>query len=321
VAQGGDVTPEGEPDWERYPVRAATDSFFDNTATKLDKRAVGYESDQAVWQALKDNPQFAVIDYLAVAESAFGAEFEWKAQLTDVNEDEFEPLTLHFRNPLTDQQGTVTVIGVLDAQIAATLMGGIYTNSRAWSPVFGEPFFEQFFARVTPGANADTIAKGIRAALGTRGVDADSIQVLLDDEQALGRGFNRLFQAFMALGLVVGIAALGVIAFRSVVERRQQIGMLRAIGYQRGTVTLSFLLESSFISLMGILAGVVGAIILSRNLFSSDSFTSGATTDFFIPWLEIGVFVLIAYVFSLLMTWWPSRQAAQTRIAEALRYE
>ena len=39
----------------------------------------------------------------------------------------------------------------------------------------------------------------------------------------------------MALGLFVGIAALGVIAFRSVVERRQQIGMLRAIGYQTET--------------------------------------------------------------------------------------
>jgi len=37
----------------------------------------------------------------------------------------------------------------------------------------------------------------------------------------------------MALGLIVGIAALGVIAFRSVVERRQEIGMMRAIGFQQ----------------------------------------------------------------------------------------
>ena len=37
----------------------------------------------------------------------------------------------------------------------------------------------------------------------------------------------------MGLGLVVGIAALGVIAARSVVERRQQIGVLRALGFHR----------------------------------------------------------------------------------------
>ena len=53
----------------------------------------------------------------------------------------------------------------------------------------------------------------------------------------------------MGLGLVVGVAAVGVIAFRTVVERRQQIGMLRAIGYKRSTVALSFMMESSFVTL------------------------------------------------------------------------
>jgi hypothetical protein len=42
--------------------------------------------------------------------------------------------------------------------------------------------------------------------------------------------FNRLIQGFMGLGLLVGVAALGVISARSVVERRQQIGVMRALG-------------------------------------------------------------------------------------------
>ena len=87
--------------------------------------------------------------------------------------------------------------------------------------------------------------------------------------------FMRMFQGFMALGLLTGIAALGVIAFRSVVERRQQIGMLRAIGYQTGTVAMTFVLESGFIAVMGILSGVVGGMIIARNLFTSDQFGDG----------------------------------------------
>jgi putative ABC transport system permease protein len=106
-----------------------------------------------------------------------------------------------------------------------------------------------------------------------------------------------------------------------VVERRQQIGMLRAIGYQRGTVALTFLLESSFIALMGILSGVAGAAILSRNLLTSGEISGNAEFDFFIPWVEVTAFVLLAYVCSLLLTWWPSRGAARVPIAEALRYE
>ena len=51
----------------------------------------------------------------------------------------------------------------------------------------------------------------------------------------------------MGLGLVVGVAALGVIAARSVVERRQQIGVMRAIGFQASAVRLGFLLESGLL--------------------------------------------------------------------------
>ena len=80
----------------------------------------------------------------------------------------------------------------------------------------------------------------------------------------------------MGLGLVVGIAALGVIAARSVVERRQQIGILRSLGFQRGMVQLTFLLESSFVALLGITIGVLlGAFlaynVMDRNLVSQVS--------------------------------------------------
>ena len=70
-------------------------------------------------------------------------------------------------------------------------------------------------------------------------------------------------------------------------------------------------------------ARVVGAAILSRNLMTSDEFTGTGTSgvSFFIPWSEVIIFVVVAYVFSLLLTWWPSRGATQVPVAEALRYE
>jgi putative ABC transport system permease protein len=129
-----------------------------------------------------------------------------------------------------------------------------------------------------------------------------------------------MFQAFMALGLFVGVAALGVIAFRSVVERRQQIGMLRAIGYQTESIGLTFVLESTFVALMGILSGVVGGVIVSRNLFTTGQF-SGEGIDFAMPWAEVLTFVAVAFAVSLVMTWLPSRAAARVPVADALRYE
>jgi putative ABC transport system permease protein len=165
------------------------------------------------------------------------------------------------------------------------------------------------------------VAEQIEGALLERGVQAISIAQEVEDQQALGRGLNRVFQAFMALGLFVGVAALGVIVSRSVVERRQQIGMLRAIGYQRGTVALSFLLESSFVALAGIGAGIVGAVIIARQTFTDGELGEEAARNFFVPWVEVGIFAALAFGFSLFMTWWPSRAAARTPIAEAMRYE
>jgi ABC-type lipoprotein release transport system permease subunit len=96
--------------------------------------------------------------------------------------------------------------------------------------------------------------------------------------------------------------------------------MLRAIGYQANTVALTFVLESTFVALMGILSGVVGGIVVSRNLFTIGQF-AGETDAFIIPWIEIVAFAAVAFVVSLAMTWWPSRSAAQVPVAEALRYE
>src|SRR5439155_5809223 len=87
------------------------------------------------------------------------------------------------------------------------------------------------------------------------GMQADSLKKLLGDTVAANLTFDRLIEGFMGLGLIVGVAALGVISARSVVERRQQIGVLRAIGFRRRMVQLAFLLESSFVALTSIVVG------------------------------------------------------------------
>ena len=78
--------------------------------------------------------------------------------------------------------------------------------------------------------------------------------------------FNRLIQGFMGLGLLVGVAALGVISARAVVERRQQIGVMRAIGFRRQMVQAAFLLESSFVALTSIVVGTVLGLMLAWNI-------------------------------------------------------
>ena len=225
------------------------------------------------------------------------------------------------RNAQTGESASVTVIGVLRAGFGSSMLSGIYVNQESYAALFGEPDYRRDFIRLADGANSGEVARSIEASLATRGVAAESVSQRLTDQSAQDRGLNRMFQAFMALGLVVGIAGLGVISFRSVVERRQQIGMLRAIGFQRGAIAMAFLVESGFIAVMGIVSGVVGGVLLSHNLLTSDQFTEGATIEFTVPRIEVVGMLVAALFVSLAMTWWPSRSASKVPVAEALRYE
>jgi putative ABC transport system permease protein len=310
-----EVRQAGENDWATYPVIAASDEFL-SPGTSLDSRAKGYEDDESVLEAVRSDQQYALIDTTIV--DGFN-DYDYSVTI-EVENEQFEPFEIEIRDAARGEQGKVTVIGVWSSRAPYKYISGVYVNTDAYEAVFGPPGFDRSFVRLVEGADSEESARAIESSLATNGVQAESIRELIDEASAQDRAFTRMFQGFMALGLFVGIAALGVIAFRSVVERRQQIGMLRAIGYQTESVTLTFILESSFVALMGILSGVVGGVIVSRNLFTVGQF-SGEGVEFTMPWGEVVVFVLLAFVVSLFMTWWPSRSAAQVPVADALRYE
>ena len=165
--------------------------------------------------------------------------------------------------------------------------------------------------------------KDIEINLLPYGAVATDLEQQMKDDQSTQQSFMYVMQGFMGLGLIVGIAAVGVIAFRAVVERRQQIGMLRALGFQRGMVQSAFVIESAIVVVLGALAGAVFGLILSYTLMTSDDFTegAGANVGFIIPWSTIIVTLVLSIVAALLMSWLPARQASRVIPAEALRYE
>lgn len=124
----------------------------------------------------------------------------------------------------------------------------------------------------------------------------------------------------MKLGLIVRIAALGGSAARAVVEHRQQIGVLRAMGFPRGQVQLSFLLESSFVALLAIAIGIALGIGLSRNVIGGFAEQLPGLC-YEIPWLQLLVLAGLAYLSSMLITYLPARQASRIHPADALRFE
>jgi len=83
-------------------------------------------------------------------------------------------------------------------------------------------------------------------------------------------------------------------------------------------VQFSFLLESSFIALLGIGIGIALGLILSIQLIPDVGIEG---LELVVPWVRIILIVALAYGASLLTTFIPALQASRVYPAEALRFE
>jgi putative ABC transport system permease protein len=173
-----------------------------------------------------------------------------------------------------------------------------------------------------PGVDAERAAKGLESAFLTSGLEAESIQQVVDDSVAASLTFNRLIQGFLGLGLLVGVAALGVISARAVVERRQQIGVMRAIGFRDRMVEAAFLLETSFVALTSIVVGTALGLLLAWNIVrDQQAQPSWENLELVIPWWNLLVIFLVVYAVAIAATLVPAARASRIRPAEALRYQ
>ena len=314
-----------EQRWRFYGIRAADDQYLQQTGTTLKLIADGYDSPEDVWAAVQRDSNLVVADSLIVpSREQFGNdEIPFELEGVFYEDTEMKTIDIEVRDPRTGTVIPLTVIAVTDrlSDAFGELGRGIIASRKELDDAipFKIPTTTYRF-KAADGVDVATLSKGLESAFRENGMESDVLADLVNDIAAANRAFNYLFTSFMGLGLLVGIASLGVVSLRAVVERRQQIGVLRAIGYRRGMVQLSFLTESSFVVIMGVAIGVGLGTIISYNIVK-DIQEEVETVRFAIPWIQIGIIVAIAYVFSLATTYMPARQASRIYPAEALRYE
>jgi putative ABC transport system permease protein len=177
-----------------------------------------------------------------------------------------------------------------------------------------------YYIRLADGVDREQAASALESAFIQNGLEAIDQIKEIEDQQAVQRAVQDLLLGFLTLGLIVGVAALGVISTRAVVERRQQIGVLRALGFQAEMVSWSFMVEASFVALLGISLGAGLALIPAYQLIT-DIAADVPGLAFSVPWGSIALVVGLAYGMTLLATYLPSKQASHVLPAEALRYE
>lgn len=316
--------------WRSYPLMLTDDEFLSTTGYDFQIFADGYNNKTEVWTALKMDPSLAVVDSSVVDGGSDGGprnrdndgdiEGDGRLRIKDISIDSesFSPVEIEIMEPVSQTVFSFKIIGILDS--ATDVMGVVASNKGVEDALGSEIPMTRYRFRVAEDADLEKIGKQLESSFLGNGMEIDLLEDSLLATVSFISSFYNLLTGYMGLGLVVGIAAMGVISMRAVVERRQQIGVLRAIGYRKSMVKLTFVMESSFVALLGVFIGVALGSIVSFNLVEG----LGEEIEgvrFTVPWLKIGLIVGLVYVSTILTTLLPAGQAANTLPAEALRYE
>jgi putative ABC transport system permease protein len=306
-------------------VQGVDEGYSKSVGYDFQSTARGYGSDRGVWDALQTEQDVAVISSSLAPQrnaSTFGPSVEPPVKLTGFYADDEslpDDLYLQVEDPDSGRTKELRVIGVLES--SASFSGQIVTLQKTLEGLAGRPVLPQsYYFDLADGTNAAATARTLEKDFAQNGLQTELTAEVIRDSDATRRIVFLLLRGFMGLGLVVGICALGVITARSVVERRQQIGMMRALGFQKGQVRFAFLIESSFVALLGLGFGVALGLAFSGTLI--DNIREGFPgMEYRVPWSALVLVIVVGYAASLVTTYLPARRASKVYPAEALRYE
>jgi putative ABC transport system permease protein len=182
------------------------------------------------------------------------------------------------------------------------------------------------FGSLTVRVNNPKNVEAVEGAIKKMGFSTFS---LLDASHNLALVFT-VFDSFLLIfgSLALVVASLGIIntLVMAILERRREIGVLKALGAADRDIRKLFFAEAGAMGLLGGILGVVmgwgigKAITFGTNVYLHSLNLSSANISS-VPWWMVGLAIGFAFAVSLVAGIYPASRAARLNPVEALRYE
>lgn len=163
------------------------------------------------------------------------------------------------------------VVGILKEQNsgmefstnAAYIPRGFYSKKIKPNPAAETIMVQAVSAEKAPGL-AETIETYCQELSGTSySVNVTSMQTMIDQMNSITKTMSLMLSAIAAISLLVGGIGIMNIMIVTVTERRQEIGIRKALGATPADIRRQFLVESASITLIGGFLGILSGIAIS----------------------------------------------------------
>jgi putative ABC transport system permease protein len=179
-----------------------------------------------------------------------------------------------------------------------------------------------YIARLAPGADAKAVEQTLKDDIGkSRHLTIQSGDEWRAEMRKMSLQFFTLFNAIVAVAVIVG--ALGVVntMTMSVLERTQEIGMLRSVGMTRAQVTWMVLAEALAMGIIAALFGIGAGLGLSFVMVTGMKQGTGWSVRWVFPIAPLYISIVIALAVSQLAAIYPTWRAVRTVIVETIKHE
>jgi putative ABC transport system permease protein len=207
----------------------------------------------------------------------------------------------------------------------------IYISYEDFQEVYGSgKRVDLIYAQIKLGEDIKLVAdRAERALMKFRDVDEKTIDFTISTPEELLATFGTILNILTAflvgigsISLVVGGIGIANTMYTSVLERKKEIGTMKAIGAKNSDILLIFVIEAGILGLLGGGLGLIFGIIIAKSIeyISAVYIGSNIIRASLNPILIIGS-LLFAFLIGIISGFAPSYQASKLKPVDTLRYE
>jgi ABC-type antimicrobial peptide transport system permease subunit len=137
----------------------------------------------------------------------------------------------------------------------------VIVSETAFVRAFGDQAGYRVLLIETPASREAPVTTAIEDALVDFGVDVSSTAARLAEYHQVENTYLSTFQTLGGLGLLLGTLGLAAVVLRNVLERRRELALLRAVGYERRDFLVMLLSETGSLLAAGLGVGTLCAAL------------------------------------------------------------